>query len=190
MRPPIAFVYGNCVFAEGVGDAWAAFEVTLSSYAWLDRQEKRARMLAIVGALEAAEADVQFLRSPAAGRSIATETSSTTARSARTSAAVISPLNGRVCAGGRRSTPRSTSSSVCGEPGLDVASYLSRLASRPAGDVWSRVRRAASALDRRTLTADRARAFPRQGRHRGSSPVRFPCGASARGGGTPRTRAA
>lgn len=62
MRPPLAFVYGNCVFAEGVSDAWAAFAVGLDSYAWLDREEKRARLLAIVGALEAAEADVQLLR--------------------------------------------------------------------------------------------------------------------------------
>ena len=62
VRPPLTFVYGNCVFARGVGDPWAAFAVALSSYAWLDRDEKRARMLALVGAIEAAEADVQILR--------------------------------------------------------------------------------------------------------------------------------
>src|SRR5581483_8862370 len=62
VRQPLTFVYGNCVFAHGLGDPWAAFAVALGSYAWLDRDEKRARMLALVGALETAESDVQILR--------------------------------------------------------------------------------------------------------------------------------
>ena len=59
---PIAFVYGNCVFAEGLDDVWAAFAVQTSSYAWLSEEGKRARFLALIGALEAIEADVQILR--------------------------------------------------------------------------------------------------------------------------------
>jgi hypothetical protein len=62
VRPPIQFVYGNCVFARGLDDVWAAFAVETSSYAWLEEEEKQARMLAIVGAIEALEADVQILR--------------------------------------------------------------------------------------------------------------------------------
>ena len=62
MRAPIAFVYGNCVFAQGLDDAWAAFAVTPASYAWLTEDAKRARFLALVAALEAVEADVQILR--------------------------------------------------------------------------------------------------------------------------------
>ena len=62
MRAPIAYAYGNCVFAQGLGDAWAAFAVEASSYAWLDEGSKRARFLALVGALEALQADVQILR--------------------------------------------------------------------------------------------------------------------------------
>jgi hypothetical protein len=62
MRTPIAFVYGNCVFAQGLDDCWAAFAIALSSYAWLSEDDKRARLFALVGALEALEADVQVLR--------------------------------------------------------------------------------------------------------------------------------
>jgi hypothetical protein len=62
MRPPISFVYGNCVFASGLGDGWAAFAVDVSSYQWLSEDGKRARFLALLGALEAIEADVQILR--------------------------------------------------------------------------------------------------------------------------------
>ncbi|MEA2201616.1 MAG: hypothetical protein QOI89_2212 [Solirubrobacteraceae bacterium] len=62
MRGPIAFIYGNCLFAEDPDDAWAAFAVEVSSYAWLSEEAKRAPFLALIGALEAIEADVQILR--------------------------------------------------------------------------------------------------------------------------------
>src|ERR1039458_4175057 len=62
MRPPINFTYGNCVFADGLTDVWAAFVVEVSSYQWLGEDDKRARFLALLGALEAIEADVQILR--------------------------------------------------------------------------------------------------------------------------------
>ena len=39
------------------------------------------------------------------------------------------------------------------EPELDVASYVSRLASRPPSEIWGRLRRFASPVDRRMLTA-------------------------------------
>jgi hypothetical protein len=62
MRPPLEFVYGNCVFAGGADDVWAAFAVSTSSYAWLSEEGKRARFLALIGALETIEADIQILR--------------------------------------------------------------------------------------------------------------------------------
>jgi AAA domain-containing protein len=62
VRSPITFVYGNCVFATGLDDAWAAFAVGMSSYAWLSEEGKRAPFLALIGALETIEADVQILR--------------------------------------------------------------------------------------------------------------------------------
>ena len=62
VRPPIAFVYGNCVFGASLSDPWAAFAVSSSSYEWLSEDGKRARLLALLGALDAIEADVQILR--------------------------------------------------------------------------------------------------------------------------------
>ena len=62
MKPPIGFVYGNCVFADSLDDGWAAFAVQTESYQWLSEDGKRARFIALLGALEAIEADVQILR--------------------------------------------------------------------------------------------------------------------------------
>ena len=62
VKPPIGFVYGNCVFADALDDGWAAFAVQTESYEWLSQDGKRARFLALLGALEAIEADVQILR--------------------------------------------------------------------------------------------------------------------------------
>ena len=62
MRPPISFVYGNCVFAADLGDRWAVFGVDTGSYQWLHGDAKRSRFLALLGAIEAIEADVQILR--------------------------------------------------------------------------------------------------------------------------------
>ncbi len=62
MRPPIAFIYGNCVFGSGVDDGWAAFRVQTSAYAWSSESDKRARLIGLVGALESLEADLQILR--------------------------------------------------------------------------------------------------------------------------------
>ncbi|MFZ1924662.1 MAG: hypothetical protein WAU42_00825, partial [Solirubrobacteraceae bacterium] len=62
MRSPISFVYGNLVFGASADDVWAAFSIPCASYEWLSDEAKRARMLALMGALEALEADVQILR--------------------------------------------------------------------------------------------------------------------------------
>lgn len=62
MGPPISFVYGNCVFGSNLGDPWAAFAVPTSSYEWLSEEGKRGRLLALVGALDAIEADIQIVR--------------------------------------------------------------------------------------------------------------------------------
>ncbi len=62
LRPPISFVYGNCLFGRSLDDAWAAFAVQTSSYQWLSEDGKRARLLELLGAIEAVEADLQILR--------------------------------------------------------------------------------------------------------------------------------
>lgn len=62
MRSPISFAYGNLVFGATLDDIWAAFSVPSSSYEWCSEDAKRARLLTLMGALEAIEADVQILR--------------------------------------------------------------------------------------------------------------------------------
>ena len=62
MRAPIAFTYGNCVFANGCTDPWAVFALDVCSYEWLSADAKRQKLLSLLGALEALEADIQVLR--------------------------------------------------------------------------------------------------------------------------------
>lgn len=63
LRPPLCFVYGNCVFAGGLlDDAWAAFVVSPDSYDCLPQEEKRVRFQALLGALGGVQADIQILR--------------------------------------------------------------------------------------------------------------------------------
>ncbi len=62
LRSPLRFVYGNCVFATGLDDGWAAFALGTSSYECLPEEEKRARFQALAEAMEAAQADVQIVR--------------------------------------------------------------------------------------------------------------------------------
>jgi hypothetical protein len=152
MRAPIRFTYGNCVFADGISDAWAAFRLESSSYQWLGEDEKRARFLALLGALEALEADVQILR-------LAQEP-----RRERYSAALEDEVGaharGEPHASLRRSYVRehirrlaelgSTSPAVfvlvsLREPERDVASFLSQAIERKPGD-WRRIVAEAFAL--------------------------------------------
>jgi AAA-like domain len=62
MRPPLSFVYGNCVFAAGLDDGWAAFALPTSSYEWLSEEQKHVRFQALAAALATIDADVQILR--------------------------------------------------------------------------------------------------------------------------------
>ena len=62
MKTAISFVYGNCVFSGARDEAWAVFLASTHTYDCLPRAEKQARLGALMGALESAEADVQILR--------------------------------------------------------------------------------------------------------------------------------
>jgi hypothetical protein len=62
LRAPIAFTYGNCVFASGCADPWAVFALDVCSYECLTAEAKRAHLLALLGAFEAVQADFQILR--------------------------------------------------------------------------------------------------------------------------------
>ncbi|HEY0517344.1 MAG TPA: ATP-binding protein [Solirubrobacteraceae bacterium] len=183
MRAPIAFTYGNCVFADGPGDAWAGFAVKLRSYAWLREDEKQARFLALVAGLEAVEADMQMLRVGAAWRD---------GRRERRPAAARGSAAGRRHASARSAYEQEHMRRVRSlgavrpalfvfvrlrEPERDVASYVSQAAS--AGPrAWLRsIARTVAASDRRLLAAHelervRLRADRAHARLAGSLPVR------------------
>ena len=60
MRPPITFVYANCV--HGACGAWAFFELRTQSYGALGVARKREQFARLMAGLEAVEADIQILR--------------------------------------------------------------------------------------------------------------------------------
>jgi len=158
---PISFVYGNCVFAQGLDDGWAAFALQLSSYAWLNEEAKRARFLALVGALEAIEADVQILRvcrrwqpERHARELLADSDRGHSAARAHTRA------RERYVAEHVRKVEDVGAAQVAAflfvslrEPERDVASYVSRAVAQQPRDWWQSIKRTLALGDRRVLSA-------------------------------------
>jgi AAA domain-containing protein len=160
VRAPIAFVYGNCVFAQGPGDGWAAFAVELASYAWVSEEGKRARFFALLGALEAIEADVQILR--VCGRWQLESYAQTLI--GRRDAVAGSPqmhLRARTryveehlqrLGGIGEARPAVFLLVSLRDPERDVASYVSRAAEQHPREWWRALGRTLSLRDRRLLT--------------------------------------
>jgi hypothetical protein len=169
MKAPISFVYGNCVFGEGLSDGWAAFVVSLHSYAWLRAEEKRARFLALVGALETAEADIQLLR--VSGRwDLARYEADCASGEGERSDLARGYVKGQVAAleDSWASNPALYVLVSLREPEQDAASYLSRVATQHPSELWRSLRGALAAhgggamataeLERARLRADRIHA--------------------------------
>jgi hypothetical protein len=62
VRQPITFAYGNLVFGEGPGDAWAVYRLHTRSYAGLTRSAKRELLSTVASLVYALEADFSLLR--------------------------------------------------------------------------------------------------------------------------------
>jgi hypothetical protein len=148
-RPPIWFVSGNCVYGDGAEDAWAAFAVETSSYAWLSEPQKRTRMIDLLAAIEALEADVQILR---VSRAVSDR---------QAALDVESGERGSALRAYRQAEDRLLAQAGAGQPVLfllvslraperDVASYLSGLAERAPRD-WAAALRGALGSGRRRL---------------------------------------
>jgi hypothetical protein len=162
VRAPLTFVYGNCVFGEALDDAWAAFSIETSSYQWLTADAKRARFLALLGALEAIEADVQILR---VGRRwdvdqyarelrrelTAGESSLCTDERLQVRSRYLGE-HVRHLGGVSLSQPAVFVMVRLREPERDVASYVSRLAEQHPRQWWRAARRALTTRDARVLT--------------------------------------
>jgi cytochrome c1 len=164
MRAPLQFVYGNCLFADGLDDPWAAFVVEPSSYQWLGADGKRARFLALLGAVEAVQADTQILR---VGREWDV---GRYARELRRELAATrgGPLSSRAHRYVEEHRVRLTELNLCTpavfvivslrEPERDVASYVSNAMARHPRERWRSVRRALAMRDRRVLSASQLEA--------------------------------
>ena len=185
MRPPITFVYGNCVFARGLDDAWAAFAVEVSSYAWLSEDGKRARFLSLLGALEAIEADVQILRVcrrwqlqryvGEMGGEHGSQGGSPWPH-ARARRRYVEE-HGRLLGDVGQAQPLVFLLVSLRDPERDVASYISKAAERHPRDLIGALGRALSVRDRRLLKASeleraRVRADQAHARLAGLLPVR------------------
>jgi hypothetical protein len=164
VKTPIEFVYGNCVFAEGLDDGWAAFVIELSSYRWLNEDGKRARFLSLVGALEALEADVQILRVArrweveryAMELRGGLEAPTSEVEASRTGAQGRAGARGRYVEEhvGRLTDLGASRPAVfllvsLRDPERDVASYVSKAAGQHPREWWAGLRRALSMRDRR-----------------------------------------
>lgn len=153
MAPPLTFVYGNCAFASSLSDVWAAFVLSPASYAWLPVEEKRARMNAFVGALEAVEADLQLLR-----LSVPWRESHGSSDGARAHGGTPTPaLRSYQRAQAERTaeltarTPHVFLIASLREPARDLSEHVSQAASRPPGEWWRSMRRAVTLRDRGML---------------------------------------
>src|SRR5439155_473341 len=188
------------VFAEGLDDGWAAFSVETSSYEWLTGDAKRGRFLALLGALEAIEADVQILR---VGRSWDVD------QYARELDGELGAGDGGACTGVRvQARNRYVGEHVrrlrdvglaqpavflmvsLREPERDVAAYVSSIAERHPRQLWRTFRRALTMRDARVLSvaqleAARVRADQAHARLADFLRVRRRRGADVRAAGKP-----
>ena len=150
------------MFAHGLDDGWAAFARADRSYAWLSEEDKRARFLALIGALEAIEADVQILR--VCRRWELERYARTAARGQRARGSTARARTRRPRALHRGAQSRASSDVGVAqpvvfllvslrEPERDVASYVSRAAAQHPQRVVARRRRALALRDRRVLSA-------------------------------------
>jgi hypothetical protein len=161
VKAPITFIYGNCVFAEGLDDGWAAFAVGMSSYAWLSEEGKRAPFLAMIGALEVIEADVQILRvsrrwpvesyaGECSGEAEAGSSSVPRSGHARARSRYVDEHVRRLL---EMETVQPSVFLLVSlrDPDRDVASYVSQAAAQHPREWWDGVRRAFSIRDKRLL---------------------------------------
>jgi hypothetical protein len=154
VKPPIGFVYGNCVFADALDDGWAAFAVQASSYEWLSEDGKRARFLALLGALEAIEADVQILRVgrrwDLEGYAQELENDGCNAPHGRARRRYLQEHSERLTEIGD-ARPELFLLVSLRDPERDVAAYVSRAAERHPREWIDAIRRTFSVRDRRVL---------------------------------------
>jgi hypothetical protein len=162
VKAPIGFVYGNCVFGDGLDDGWAMFAVECESYGWLGEEGKRARFFALLGGLEALEADVQILRvgrrweveryvRELDGESLVTADDDAVARAHARARRRYLEAHRRRLSDMAAVKPQVFLLVSLSDPERDVATYVSKVAEQHPREWWDGFRRAFSVRDRRLL---------------------------------------
>ncbi len=152
MRAPLAFTYGNCVFASSLEDSWAGFAVRLSSYAWLDLDAKRARFLALMGALESIEADVQVMRVSGSWDAAGFGQDLAGGGGSQAQKCYLEAQRARLDEL-PAAHPRLFIFVSLRDPDRDLSGFVSDLSARGPGTWWNGLRGALSVRDRRLLSA-------------------------------------
>ncbi|HEY3959342.1 MAG TPA: hypothetical protein VGL68_02415 [Solirubrobacteraceae bacterium] len=161
MRAPVGFVYGNCVFGDGLDDGWATFAVECETYGWLGEEAKRARFFALLGGLEALEADVQILRvgrrweveryvRELDGEALASTGGAGTHAHARARRRYLDAHRRRLSEL-QAVRPQVFLLVSLSDPERDVATYVSKVAEQHPREWWEGLRRVFSVRDRRLL---------------------------------------
>jgi hypothetical protein len=142
------------VFATGLDDCWAAFAVRAGSYQWLSQDGKRARLLELLGAIEAIEADLQIVRVARRwelGRYVRElDAGAGTGAHARANSSYLQEHHRRLRNIGT-ARPAVFLLVSLRDPERDVASYVSQAAESGPREWWRELRRALSSHDRRLL---------------------------------------
>ncbi len=157
MKDPISFLYGNLVFGSSLDDVWAAFAVSSESYEWLPAEGKRSRLLSLLAALQALQADVQILR---VTRRLSVEGYVERCR-VLSAGPHAHPRSCEVYAGEQAERLRELDAArptvfflvSLREPERDIASYVSKTAEQHPREWLGAIGRALSMRDRRLLGA-------------------------------------
>jgi hypothetical protein len=153
MRDPLTTIYGNCVFGSSLDDGWAAFVVPTASYDLLSEDGKRARFAALLGALQAVEADLQIVR---VNRRWDAERYVRELRRARAhdrACAIYTAAQAQRLRELDAQAPAVFVFVSLREPTRDIATYVSRVAESHPRDWLRTARRVLAPQDRRLLRA-------------------------------------
>jgi len=155
IAPPLEYVYGNCLFRDGLRDAWALFSLPTHSYESLSAEAKGEAFGRLLGALETVEADFQILRVTRRWD----RRRYTDEQRANVPSRHADLLDGYLREHRRRlsdvgpARPAVFCAVRLADPEEDVATYVSRALTQTPREWWRLARRQLALGDRRTLAA-------------------------------------
>jgi hypothetical protein len=153
VAPPLEYAYGNCLFRQGLTDAWALFALESHSYESLSVEAKREAFGRLLCALEGLEADFQLLRVTRPwdlDRYVHDVLDGGPARHRGLRERYLAEHRRRLVGVGP-ARPVLFCAVRLADPIEDVATYVSRALAQPPAHWWRWLRRQLALHDRRTL---------------------------------------